>query len=190
MPSVIDEFIVRAHEGLLTTSDVGWSEPRAYAPARRLTLLLAEARLGFRLPRLLRALYLKVGNGGFGPGYGLFGLTGGHALYHGCRHRHLVQVYHAFLRTPHPFAPWQDRLLPICTWGSAYFSYLDCAEPRAPVMSFDLNSPGHGPWGCAFALHAPSLESWLRRFLDGEDLWESFGAEGEPDFDVAPAAPD
>src|SRR5262249_21759392 len=37
----------------------------------------AVSDLGFRLPRLLRAVYQSVGNGGFGPGYGLIGLEGG-----------------------------------------------------------------------------------------------------------------
>jgi len=38
-----------------------------------------ESRLGFGLPPLLRELYTQVGNGGFGPGYGILGLEGGFA---------------------------------------------------------------------------------------------------------------
>src|SRR5690242_9078485 len=38
----------------------------------------AENLLGFRLPKLLSRLYSEVGNGGFGPGYGLIGLANGH----------------------------------------------------------------------------------------------------------------
>jgi hypothetical protein len=37
----------------------------------------AEAMLGTRLPAPLRNLYLRIGNGGFGPGYGVLGLEGG-----------------------------------------------------------------------------------------------------------------
>ena len=37
-----------------------------------------ERELGFKLPPLLRALYQQLGNGGFGPGYGLVGASGGH----------------------------------------------------------------------------------------------------------------
>jgi hypothetical protein len=37
----------------------------------------AEARLGFAVPPSLRSLYESVGNGGFGPSYGLLGLSGG-----------------------------------------------------------------------------------------------------------------
>lgn len=37
----------------------------------------AETELGFRLPQLLRELYLRIGNGGFGPGGGILGITPG-----------------------------------------------------------------------------------------------------------------
>jgi hypothetical protein len=35
------------------------------------TRVASEARLGFRLPPLLAALDLRIGDGGFGPEYGL-----------------------------------------------------------------------------------------------------------------------
>ena len=47
-------------------------------PVSREAVKVAEERLGFPLPPLLGALWVEVGNGGFGPGYGLFGLEGGH----------------------------------------------------------------------------------------------------------------
>jgi hypothetical protein len=34
-------------------------------------LIFAEKMLGFVLPSFLKRVYLEVGNGGFGPGYGL-----------------------------------------------------------------------------------------------------------------------
>jgi hypothetical protein len=36
-----------------------------------------EKCLGFLLPPLLKRIYSEIGNGGFGPGYGLIGLTNG-----------------------------------------------------------------------------------------------------------------
>src|SRR5882724_1628539 len=39
----------------------------------------AETRMGFSLPPLLEKLWTEVGNGGFGPGSGLFGVDSGHA---------------------------------------------------------------------------------------------------------------
>ena len=43
-------------------------------PVSESDLVRAEALLGFGLPPLLRQLYLHVGNGGYGPGYGLYPL--------------------------------------------------------------------------------------------------------------------
>lgn len=39
----------------------------------------AEKELGFSIPSLLRLCYLAVGNGGYGPGFGIIGLKGGYA---------------------------------------------------------------------------------------------------------------
>jgi hypothetical protein len=47
-------------------------------PATPATVAEAEELAGRPLPPLLRRLYLEVGNGGFGPGYGLLGLRDGY----------------------------------------------------------------------------------------------------------------
>ena len=58
-----------------------WADPRVsrfpYPPATQEQLQATEARLGLSLPGVLRALYASVGNGGFGPAYGVVGVTGG-----------------------------------------------------------------------------------------------------------------
>src|SRR5688572_7984728 len=59
----------------------GWIEPLPpLRPAPRSAVEEAEALAGAPLPPLLRRLYLEVGNGGFGPGYALLGLRGGHSV--------------------------------------------------------------------------------------------------------------
>jgi hypothetical protein len=42
--------------------------PAPTAPTSVAAIEMAERHLGYPLPRLLRRLYLEVGNGGFGPG--------------------------------------------------------------------------------------------------------------------------
>ncbi len=153
--------------------------PKIYPPATPQRVAAAEEELGFGLPALLRDIYLKVGNGGFGPGLGLFPLAGGLSTHE--REETLVETYLSF-RYRSERVPWGERLLPICTWGCTYFSYLDCALPEAPVMALDENSHGDGPWGCASSLHAKSFEEWMQRWLDGEDLWASIDLSGEPKF--------
>jgi hypothetical protein len=46
----------------------------SFTPAMKSVVTNCEKRLGFALPTFLRRLYLEVGNGGFGPGYGLLGI--------------------------------------------------------------------------------------------------------------------
>jgi hypothetical protein len=43
----------------------------------------AERGLGFPIPDLLKACYLNVGSGGFGPGYGIIGVGNGYASDYG-----------------------------------------------------------------------------------------------------------
>src|SRR5438132_11366139 len=53
------------------------SEKNMYPPATEEQLQATEEALGFALPPLLRACYLRVSNGGFGPGEGVMGVIGG-----------------------------------------------------------------------------------------------------------------
>src|SRR5216683_6367148 len=57
------------------TGEYIWRHQTASPPATGEELAHAEAQLGFELPSFLRRLYLEVGNGSFGPGYGLLPLN-------------------------------------------------------------------------------------------------------------------
>jgi hypothetical protein len=90
----------------------------------------AEDRLGFRLPLLLGHLWVEVGNGGFGPGYGLLGLEGGHmddaqGLVLPDLYLSAVEdaAWERFLGTP-----WPQKLVPICDWGCQHMSAMDCSR--------------------------------------------------------------
>lgn len=50
----------------------------AFLPATDQQIRETEQQLGFPLPLLLRLLYTEVGNGGFGPGYGIIGAIHGY----------------------------------------------------------------------------------------------------------------
>src|SRR5437588_8306477 len=78
--------------------------PRIYPPATPVMVGSAEQALGFALPPVLRRIYLEVGNGGFGPGYGLIGVPGGAVDDTG---HNIVELYQGF-RTAHSGDPnWQ-----------------------------------------------------------------------------------
>jgi hypothetical protein len=130
----------------------------------------AERRLGFRLPAALSTVYQQVGNGGFGPGYGLIGIVGGMA-----GDGHDVTEDYELRRQPDPDDPgwtWPEGLLAICHWGCAIYSCIDCRSGADPeVIRFDPN-PVDDDWSMAFFSEERRLSEWLAAWLDGADLWE------------------
>jgi hypothetical protein len=128
----------------------------------------AEVRLGFRLPDLLRQLYTRIGNGGFGPGFGLiplstaslgsdpppaaeFNLLGDYFL--------LVDQYAA------ENGGWPPRLVPAFYFGCTSFEFVDCRDAAGPVIGFDPGSEElewvHGQERVVASSLEERLESWL-----------------------------
>jgi hypothetical protein len=157
----------------------------ARPPVSETELADAEAYLGFRLPALLRDIYLRVGNGGLGPGYGLNRLSGGTASNGG---ESVVAMYlsqRASTLNPSQ-SPSTERLLPICDWGCAIYSSVDCALPDAPVVRHDPNieievdEEHRGEFTSevriqqgALWVECSSLQAWLEAWLDGRELFYS-----------------
>ncbi|UCH79139.1 MAG: hypothetical protein JSU81_04105, partial [Candidatus Coatesbacteria bacterium] len=88
----------------------------------------------------LKRIYLEIGNGGFGPGYGLYGFGTGLAE---DRYPAALEELYAALREepPEGLSSWPEGLLPVCTWGCAIDSYVDCTQPAFPVSV--LNPESH-----------------------------------------------
>jgi hypothetical protein len=65
----------------------------AFPPATEEQLRQTEEMMGFPHPPLLRALYLHVANGGFGPEEGLIGVPGGcrHLVWRDLRYDHMIK---------------------------------------------------------------------------------------------------
>ena len=125
-------------------------------------LAQAEARLGFPLPPLLRALYTQVGDGGYGPGRGLEVLAEGEWS--------LVAHVEAIRRANWP--DWPGRFIPLIAWGCLYWSWVDCSEPPYPVWFDDTDFEREdSPRSDYFYRQAESLAGWLSAWLDGVDLW-------------------
>ena len=99
-----------------------------FAPASELQVGGAEKSLGLAIPEMLRALYLQVGNGGFGPGRGgtLIGVEGGYASSPGT----LVEQYEDIIRGAEYLGlSWPRSLLPFCEWGCNIFSCVNVGDP-------------------------------------------------------------
>ncbi len=115
-----------------------------------------EASLGRPLPSLLRRSYLRLGDGGFGPAYGLIPLEGILSRYRG--------------QQQHWTGPWEARagsLLPICDWGCGITSYVDVADPAAGMWAIDPNPAPADDFHVALFPQHMSLATWMRSWLEG-----------------------
>jgi hypothetical protein len=169
----------RADDPRIRTDSADISLTPRFQPVTASVLSQAERRLGFRLPPFLSEVYRKVGNGGFGPGYGLIGLPGGYAD----EGRSIVELYQSY-RAPAPNDPdwqWPEWLVPVCNWGCAIFS---CVDSRSgAVHTFDPNSLEPGvPMALAFAESHASVAAWLDDWANGVQLWDKM-FEHDPEGD-------
>jgi len=85
---------------------------KLYPPVSMKELADAEKRLGFGLPNVLREIYLQIGNGGFGPGFGLLALNKNGAKNF---QRDLVDWYLESIHFAHSDYPsWPRQFITIC----------------------------------------------------------------------------
>ncbi len=139
---------------------------KPFPPAHLDVVKDAEAKIGFRLPDLLRLLYLEIGNGGFGPSYGILGLADGatddlgqNGLHQwDCAHNVLPQHLPGNPASPHPY------LFPCIYCGCTIYLCVDCRVPDGQMWEFD---PGNGDeWQHIFSplqITMPELMSqWLQ----------------------------
>jgi hypothetical protein len=166
MLSMVERIRAHIQDPKLTTSANAFAPRRhdLYPPTTLTVVEAAEAKMGFRLPPLLRELYTQVGNGGFGPGYGIFGLEGGYIeqdIVNNFQGGTLVEWYFAFRGTdnripelkhdfdfgddfnlfidPEPKPEtwgWFDKLVPVCNHGCWQLSCIDCSKPTFPVLFY------------------------------------------------------
>jgi hypothetical protein len=139
-------------------------------PASIGTIEKAEKLLGVGLPPLLRRLYLEVGDGGFGPGYGFLPLLEDE---HGHPDESIVGRYRTARGAQQEASgwAWPVGLLPACDWGCAIMSCVDGTEAAGPVVAFDDGAREDG-------------ESMERAFLRTHDSIEQFLLDWIADVDI------
>jgi hypothetical protein len=133
-----------------------------------------EDRLGFALPELLRRLYTEVGNGGFGPVFGLLPLTI-MSLGDAAPAEAEFELAGDYARLVRRYAS-DPRgggrpagLVPAFYCGCTVFEFVDCRSPDGPVVWFD-----EGTEELAELLQrqaVPSLARRLEAWLAGEQVW-------------------
>lgn len=137
-------------------------------PVTEAELIDAETRMQVQLPRFFRRLYTEVGNGGFGPGYGMAKLDdiiSGYqdhlSIYNGLLEEESGEEYSNLL--------WPDGLIYLGTEGCTYHFYLDCHDPHYRVLMF---SDSH---------YRDRLEEGMLLLSDTFDDW--IGHWAMPDWD-------
>lgn len=108
---------------------------KLFPVASKQRIAKAEAALGFEIPSLLKRIYLQVSNGISASG-SIYGIGGGHEGSGGT----LVSS-HLDLKAAFEYLDkgdeWEPGLLPICDWGCAICSCVDCSDPSFPVWTWE-----------------------------------------------------
>jgi hypothetical protein len=160
----------------------GYLHPRRRVqPVTVKDLQVLERALGFKLPDLLRSVYTTVGNGGFGPAYGIVGATQGS----GVKKDSLRSCYQEmlWLEEQNAFWRWPRRLLPLAHYGCGMWASVDCEYKTLPMILWDPNNLAEElagaearlNWGNAFWDQRLSLRTWLEGWLqdkpEPEPVW-------------------
>ena len=119
-------------------TDGGTHSRKPVPPVTVTALQVAERAMGFKLPELLRAIYLQVGNGGFGPEYGVVGTKRGAKLDGDT----LETCYQKMqkLEKENFVWRWPQHLLPVANYGCGMWSCVDCAYQKLPMVLWDPNN--------------------------------------------------
>ncbi|HSK51460.1 MAG TPA: SMI1/KNR4 family protein [Clostridia bacterium] len=171
-----DEIVARA-ERLRERMETPADRPLP-PPATEAQVAAAEGRYGIAFPPLLRRLYLEVANGGFGPGSGLLGVSGGARSVKG---RSMEQLYETMLeaRQEHRGWIWPPALIPIVDDDGSFIA-VDASTPETRVIEFDFEAldeeGGDGGWSRAFEEKAASLEAWLEGWVGSQSAAERWAA--------------
>ncbi|HEY3964796.1 MAG TPA: SMI1/KNR4 family protein [Planctomycetaceae bacterium] len=143
--------------------------PTIRAPAKPAEVDAAERALGHPIPQLLRRLYLEVGNGGFGPAYGLEGVP---TIPPTPLLSDIVFLYSELRSAPppdeNPSWYWPDGLVPLISLGCNIW---ECVDLLTPPYAIVVHDPNECDWERPLAEQlkpvaeslAKRLEKWLAK---------------------------
>ena len=143
---------------------------RAFPVATEAQLGDTETQMGLAMPRFLRRLYSEVGNGGFGPGYGLLGAVGGSRDDHG---ETIVEAYRNRVGrdAEDPTWDWPTKVVPLISWGGNVYSCGDFSTDECRMRMFDpAKLHGKTPMSAAFREHGKSLRNLFDAWASGGEV--------------------
>jgi SMI1 / KNR4 family (SUKH-1) len=170
-------------EGALQTIEITHDARKGFEfpPATPAQIRETETVLGFALPPLLCAIYMSVANGGFGPGQGLTGASGGYAYGNDDRYNTIegrtapiwatvpldLAEFEMSIGAPRryalPLRAWPTRFLHLCYWGCGADFYLDPVSGCVYCVG-----GGPGDYETALDRQENSRADWFETWLRGE----------------------
>jgi hypothetical protein len=108
-------------------------------------------------------MYLEIGNGGFGPAYGLYGLRGG-LTSELADDQPIPELYLQLTELEAGEYSWPKRWLPICDWGCCIESVIDCSTGLGRMI-FIMDGINKYDEEITFA-------QWMADWAKGIDLWK------------------
>jgi hypothetical protein len=151
----IKKRVYRDPERATTMAERGYPSD-FYPPVTPAQIQAAEQTIKMPLPALIRELYLQVGNGGFGPGYGITGLEDGFPIF-GKTLVEATLLSREYVERDEEWY-WQDSYLMYGYWGCSVTTVVDCAYLSLPVYSYDsMRRDTHS---------AKTLRRWWQDWLD------------------------
>lgn len=180
MDALIDLIRLRAADPQRATDcaeDVG---PQVAPPATSRDVAIAEQAIDHPLPTFLARLYRDVGDGGFGPDYGLLGIAGGARDDQG---NDAVAAYRS-LRRPDPddaHWDWPRSLLPIIHGGCGMYLCVDCSTPSGEMVWFEPNShEEEAPWDTSFIPLTCDIRGLFAAWVEGQNWMDEFVPSEDP----------
>lgn len=135
-----------------------------------------EQKLGFQLPEILKQCYTEIGNGHFGPGYGLLPLFPQKKNYNGTDEENILAFNEEFTKCEFDF--WTPSCIPLVHWGCGIYSFMDLAQPEKNIVIFDGNNfeediPGSGIFETKRNLQS-FLEAWTQDIIIWDEMFNDF----------------
>lgn len=175
MDALVTRIKKRVADPLLAVDAATWVEPMPTVapPATVAEVDAAEAALGLPVPPLLRRLYTEVGNGGFGPLYGLEGVPTIPPVPGTADIIALYEQHSRELPPQYRKPAWPRGWVPLISGGCNYMECVNFLRPPHAVALFD---PDEIDWERPPAIQplrplAASLEARLEAWLAGEKVW-------------------
>lgn len=158
----MDEIIVRIRNKVSNLPDAKNIPP----PLTPEQVEAAEKQPGFALPKLLRQLYIHIGNGWFGSSFGIYPLLSNRTNYGVSKkvweekadwnYDSILSCYQAYKAAPDNWEAWRDGLIPLCYYGCTVNSVVDCFTKEGIVWRMDASEIKPEP-------EAESLRKWLKK---------------------------